>query len=226
MIKQKDIFKQNEADNYHNRNKSSKSNRDITYDLKVITETLIPFSNQIENILELGCGDATKLNYLSKTFNANGYGVDLSGLAIKEASINFPNLQLFNNGADEKIFNRNQMDLICLGFFLYVLDREDLYKIMSNVDYYLKDGGFVVIIDFDYGNQVRVPYKHNDKIKTYKSDYSKILLSSGHYHLVRKDSYSHQSSMFSTDPNNRISVSVLYKNQENYLQDTCFKIQH
>jgi SAM-dependent methyltransferase len=217
MIKQKDIFKQNEGDNYHTRNKRSKSNKEMSYDLKVITETLIPFSNRLDNILELGCGDATKLNYLSKLFNAKGFGVDLSGLAIKEASINFPDLQLFNNGAEEKIFHRNQMDLIILGFFLYVLDREDLYEVMSNVDYYLKDGGFLAILDFDYGNQIRVPYKHNDKIKTYKSDYSKILISSGHYHLVRKDSYSPQSNIFSTDPNNRISISVLYKNQENYL---------
>ena len=219
MFKQKDIFKQTEANNYHTRNRSSKSNDDISYDLKVIKETLFPFSNRIENILELGCGDATKLNYLSKTFNAKGYGVDLSSIAIKEASINFPYLQLFNNGADEIIFDRNQFDLIYLGFFLYVLDREDLYGVMSNVDKYLNDGGFLVIVDFDYGNQVRVPYKHNDKIKTYKSDYSKILLSSGHYHLVRKDSYSHQSNIFSTDPNNRISICVLYKNQENYLCD-------
>lgn len=59
---------------------------------------------------------------MSIFFNAKGFGVNLSGLAIKEASISFPDLQLFNNGADEKIFQRNQMDLIFLGF-LYVLDR-------------------------------------------------------------------------------------------------------
>lgn len=217
MIKQKDIFKQTEADNYHNRNKNSKPDIKNSYDLKVIKETLIPFSNDIECILELGCGDGTKLNYLSKLFNAKGYGVDLSNLAIRDASVNFPDLILFNNSADEKLFDRNQMDLIFLGFFLYVLDREDLYGVMSNVDYYLRDGGFLVILDFDYGNKIKVPYKHNDNIKTYKSDYSQIFLSSGHYHLVRKDSYSHQSSIFSTDPSNRISISVLYKNQENYL---------
>lgn len=76
---------------------------------------------------------------------------------------------------------------------------------MSNVDHYLKDVGFFVILDFDNGNQVRVTYKHNNKMKTYKNDYSKILLSLGHYHLVRKDSYSHPSRV------SKIRYSFIYK---------------
>lgn len=217
MKKQRDIFKETEANNYHIRNKKNSFSNKIGYDLKVIVETLNPFSERINNILELGCGEASKLNYLTSFFSADGFGVDLSDLAIREAISNYPELKLYNKGVEERIFKRNQMDLIFLGFFLYVLDREDLLEVMSNVDYYLKDGSFLVILDFDYGNNIKASYKHNKNIKTYKSDYSKILLASGHYHLVRKDSYSHDSNVFSTDPNNRISISILFKNQENYL---------
>jgi trans-aconitate methyltransferase len=216
MKKQRDIFQETEANNYHIRNKKYSSSNKIGYDLKVIVETLTPFAERINNILELGCGDARKLKHLTDFFSADGFGVDLSDLAIKEAISNYPELKLYNKGVEERIFKRNQMDLIFLGFFLYVLDREDLYEVMSNVDYYLKDGGFLVIFDFDFGNNIKASYKHNENIKTYKSDYSNILLASGHYHLVRKDSYSHDADVFSIDPNNRISISILFKNQENY----------
>jgi hypothetical protein len=88
---------------------------------------------------------------------------------------------------------------------------------MANVDYYLKDSGFVAILDFDYGINAKFPYARNKDITTYKSDYVKIFLSSGHYHLVSKTSFQHDSRTFSIDPNLRISLSILFKNQNSYI---------
>ena len=181
-------------------------------------ETMKPFSNDINTILELGCGNGTKLAYLSENLNAEGYGVDLSSLAIHDATKKYPDLKFELAGADEKLFERNQMDLIYLGFFLYVLDCEDIYTTFANVDYYLRDGGFVVILDFDFGFNAHFPYVHNNQIITYKSDYAKILLASGHYHLVRKESFQSDSGSFSVDPNTRISIWILFKSQHAYIK--------
>jgi SAM-dependent methyltransferase len=217
MGNQKKIFKESEANNYHERNKDKNHEVQVSYDLEILVETLKPFSKDIMSILELGCANGIKLAYLVKHFDAIGYGVDLSSSALEDARMRYPELNFEHAGADERIFHKNSMDLVYLGFFLYVLDREDVYTTMANVDYYLNNSGFVAILDFDYGINAKFPYAHNKDITTYKSDYAKIFLSSGHYHLVSKTSFQHDSRIFSIDPNLRISLSILFKNQNSYI---------
>jgi SAM-dependent methyltransferase len=219
MGNQKEIFKKTEANNYHERNKDKNHEGHVSYDLEILVETLKPFAKDIMSILELGCANGNKLAYLVKKFEAIGYGVDLSSSALEDARRRYPELKFEHAGADERIFHKNSMDLVYLGFFLYVLDREDVYTTMANVDYYLKAGGFVAIFDFDYGINAKFPYAHNKDITTFKSDYAKILLSSGHYHLVSKTSFQRNSRTFSIDPNLRISLSILFKNQNAYTQE-------
>jgi len=61
MGNQKKIFKESEANNYHERNKDKNHEVQVSYDLEILVETLKPFSKDIMSILELGCANGIKL---------------------------------------------------------------------------------------------------------------------------------------------------------------------
>ena len=54
---------------------------------------------------------------------------------------------------------KQRFDLVHLGFFLYVLDREKYFACISEADRLLKPGGFMSIVDFD------TPFSYSNKNK-------------------------------------------------------------
>ena len=70
------------------------------------------------------------------------------------ANNKFPSLNLKLGFGDSLPLKKN---LVHLGFFLYLVDRKDYLKCISEADRMLKFGGFLSIIDFEtpfpYSNQ-------------------------------------------------------------------------
>ena len=118
------IVKKKEANKYFKRNldffNSTKSDYRILDLLK--TSNIKP-----KSILEIGCANGIKLNEYQKNLNSKiNYGIDLSSEAIKSGKKKFKKLKLIKLPSLEIEKIKIKFDLIICGFFLYLLDREEI----------------------------------------------------------------------------------------------------
>jgi len=204
--KQKKTFLKNEGNQWFKRNKSFIS--DSTSD------AILPFIKDKDKILEIGTSDGTKLNNILK--NLPGYTLDLYGVDPSEKAINsgkdeYPSLKLSIGTSDQLEFKNNFFNLIILGSFLYLTDRELIFKTISEVDRLLKEGGYLVITDFDTPYPMKKEYVHSNGIFSYKNNYSSFFLGGFHYSLIKKIPHGFSKNNFDSDMNDRTSSSVLYK---------------
>lgn len=213
---QSKIFLESEGDSWYARNKSAIDAKTSFYETETIKRVLQNNANSINKILEIGCGNGAKLNDLSKYFDAEGYGIDPSKTAVSDGSISYNDLQLSVGTAADVPHENNKFDLVYFGFCLYLVDREDIFKAVSEADRVLKSGGFLSILDFDPKIRHKRPYHHKSGLFSYKTSYADFFTSGGHYYLVAKESFSHSENHFSTDSDERVSVCVLYKEPDAY----------
>ena len=89
--------------------------------------------------------------------------------------------------------------------------RKDSEKTISEVDRILKQGGYLVITDFETPFPIKRKYEHFEGCFSYKNNYPNFFLGGGHYSLVNKIHFSHSTDIFNPDINERVSTSVLYK---------------
>ena len=207
---QKDKFIMSEGDQYFKRNKSSLSKTKNINSIDILGKLI----KDKDKILEIGTSNATKLDYISRSFSSLNlalYGTDPSSEAIKNGSQQYPNLKLKQGTSDQIDFDDQYFDVIILGFCLYLVDRELMFKTVSEVDRTLKQGGYLVITDFETPIPMKQIYKHTESIFTYKNNYSNFFLGGGHYSLINKIHYSQSTDTFQTDYNERVSTSVLFK---------------
>lgn len=215
-INQSKIFLESEGDGWFERNKTAVNNKSSYYETETIKRVLQSFKENINNILEIGCGNGAKLNDLCGYFNANGAGIDPSPAAIKDGNELHKHLRLSVATASNLPYNSNDFDLVYFGFCLYLVDREDVFKAVAEADRVLKNGGFLAILDFDPKQKHKRPYHHKPGLFSYKTSYSDFFTAGGHYYLVAKESFSHGASHFATDSDERVSVCILYKEPEAY----------
>ena len=210
-MKNKEIFLESEANEWFLRNKK-KASEEI-YNLDVLISWLEPFKNNINEILEVGSGSGHRLHQLCKSLEANGKGVEPSEEAVKFANNQFSNCN-FSKGTSEKLEQDSEsFDLVHLGFFLYLVDRQDYLTSIAEADRVTKTGGFLSIIDFDPINPYSNSYSHFNGLKSFKIDNSKVFIESGKYSLVNKFSFSHSKNYFSKREDERISLMLLYKEE-------------
>lgn len=212
---QSSLFLDGEADAWFLRNQESISLGTESFDVSYLCSTLNAYQDKISNILEIGCGGGAKLIALSNHFNAVGDGIDPSGIAIQSAKENTATsdieLNFLTGLATNLPYEDNKFDLVFFGFCLYLVPPNEIYKAVAEADRVLRSGGFLAILDFDYGQMVVNRYKHAPGIFSYKNNYSQLFTSSGYFHQVSKWSYSHTSNTFTPDRDERISIEVLYK---------------
>ncbi|MFM7620643.1 MAG: class I SAM-dependent methyltransferase [Alphaproteobacteria bacterium] len=219
MNNQKNKFINGEANCWFTRNKSAMKlddeNTDISPYEDFIIKNLSQFHNNKIKILEIGCSNGKKLAKLRQIFPYSDlYGIDPSKNAIKDGKNFFKNnKQIFleTGTSDELNFSNCYFDIVIFGFCLYLVDRDLLFKSISEADRVLKNKGFLIITDFDYNGFKKNSYHHLNGIFSYKQDYSKIFEHSGLYHTVSKISYSHISSFFNELKEERISSTLLFK---------------
>jgi ubiquinone/menaquinone biosynthesis C-methylase UbiE len=180
----KKYFLKTGANDYFNRNKDKIINFKNELLSKVILNNL---NNKIINVLEVGCGDASRLSYLSRKYKKiNFFGVDPFGAALKNKKI-----FLKKATADKLPFKKNFFDVIIYGFCLYLTDNQDLIKIVFEADRVLKKNGIIIILDF-YSKKIeyrKFSHKHGHYVR--KMDYSKLFSWSPNYKVLsfKKEKY-------------------------------------
>src|SRR6266446_2395636 len=135
--------------------------------------------------IEFGCGDGHNIGNIQKTYECEAVGIDPSAVALVSARKAFPKVKFITGTASYRFLLR-EYDLVVYGFCLYLCDRESLSSIVSVGDLALKDGGHLIIHDFDPEYPHKVPYHHKNGLFSYKMDYSKLWLANPAYSLVSK----------------------------------------
>ena len=180
-MKNLNIVKSKDADYYFERNFKSKNNKlkpkanssDYFKIYPGLIKELID-SNSIKprSILEIGCANGSKLNLYEKLLKTKiNYGVDLSEQAIKDGKKKYKNLKLLNLSSLKIDKIKIKFDLIVCGFFLYLLDREEIFKQFDLIHKKLNDNKYLIINDFNPLFKHTNKNMHSKNLKTYKMNY-------------------------------------------------------
>lgn len=204
------FFGNGEADEWFLRNKEALEQGKSDKAVELLADWLEPFKADINSILEVGCGSGHILNELSTKLEAAGTGIEPGAKAVEYIQQRFPSLKAAV-GFGNDIPLDEQFDLVHLGFFLYLVDRDKYLRCVSEADRLLKPGGFLSIIDFDTPVPYSNEYSHQAGVYSHKTNNSSVFVASGLYSVVNKYHYSHQGFHFDRDINERVSLTLLYK---------------
>jgi ubiquinone/menaquinone biosynthesis C-methylase UbiE len=218
---QTSLFESDEGNAWFRRNRHGLQHSGTSFEVETIKDVLGGFRGDINSVLEIGCGDGRKVETMAAFFQANGAGIDPSTEAVAAGSERLRDsgsttVVLSVGTADNLPFATGQFDLVHFGFSLYVVSRERIYASLAQADRVLRAGGFLTIFDFDPSAMHRRSYVHQPSIFSYKARYDEWFVGTGHYHLVAKRSFSHASNEFSTDENERVAITILYKEAQPY----------
>lgn len=210
---QKDIFLSNEGNKYLERNKAVYLNEGNLEG----NELFMACDKYIKDdfrILEIGCCNGINLNYYSKTKSVELYGIDPSDEAIEMGKSQYPKINLNVGTADKLDFEDGYFDMVIFGFCLYLVDRNLLFKSISEADRVLKNKGFLCIVDFDVNIPKKNAYRHFKNVYSYKLDYSKLFTCYPEYTLIEKFTKKNEKEPFFENVENRVANWVLYKDYE------------
>nr|WP_255613665.1 class I SAM-dependent methyltransferase [Synechococcus sp. MU1617] len=173
----------------------------------------------IRKILEIGAGSGYPLAYLAESSKSKGIGIEPSSHAIeswkKRKQMKTTDVELVKGVANKLPFDDSSFDLVGFGFCLYLIDRLDVCQAIKEADRVLRIGGYMYIEDFDPITRYSNEYEHKKGIKSFKDNYYKYMSNSGHYSIVRHASYGFSSDRFNPRENERVSMTLLYKNKGN-----------
>ena len=191
MSKNINIVKIKEGDNYFKRNinfynLSKKPLVEGGEDLRIID--LIKQNNlKPKSILEIGCANGIKLNQYQDSLKTNiNYGIDLSSKAINFGKKKYKKLKLLKLSSLEINKIKKNFDLIICGFFLYLLDREEIFNQFNLIYKKLTINGYLIINDFDPLFKHTNTSVHNKNLKSFKMSYDNFLEESGLFKVIYK----------------------------------------
>jgi SAM-dependent methyltransferase len=203
METQKKIFLGGEADRWFQRNASALGNPDDAA-FRALSR-LKP-----ESVLEVGCANGWRLALAKEQWGAKCAGVDPSQAAIADGSVRFPGIPLHVGTADDLPFILDTFDCVVLGFFLYLCDRADLFRIAAETDRVLNPGGYLIVYDFCPPAPYRNPYSHRAGVFSHKMDHSRMWSWHPAYALWSHEVTAHPGAD-PVDPNERLAVTILRK---------------
>lgn len=124
-------------------------------------------ANTVNSILDLGCGEGTRLNYLFSE-NKKIIGIDISEKALELAKRRYPKIKFIQADLEKIPLEDNGFELI---YSAYVLEHlEKPAKVISEAIRITAKDGFLVLIAPNYGapNRASPPYKESRVIKFLK----------------------------------------------------------
>ena len=86
------------------------------------------------------------------------------------------NIKIIRGTAEKLGFKNLKFDVLIYGFCLYLVDAEDLFKVVYEADKILKKNSHIIIYDFYSKNSKYLNYRHDKRVKVHKYNFSKIFL--------------------------------------------------
>ncbi len=210
--KQKDIFLNHEGNAWFERNHLNIQKNEFGKKDPIIRALLKINKKKIstkKKLLEIGCGEAKRLQWISKNLNINCFGVEPSDKAVSIA--NTRNINIIQGTADYLDFAEKQFDFVVFGFCLYLCDRSDLFKISKEADRVLKERGHIIILDFYSEKNIKKAYHHLPGVFSYKMDYRKLFDWHPNYKCIFHEIEHHNGGDLFNNENDWIATSVLKK---------------
>lgn len=214
MVKQKEIFLQSEGDAWFIRNQQRVAGRKLP-DEDALLRELIDFfpinGDGAVKVLEVGCGDGTRLAWIKNNLNAECYGVEPSEQAVSAARAK--GINALQGTADVLPFDSQSFDIVIFGFCLYLCDREDLFRIASEADRVLRSPGWLMMLDFFSPKPRARVYHHRPGVQSYKMDYRTLFTWHPDYECVTHKIRRQGEATYTDMPEEWVAVSVLRKYQ-------------
>ena len=196
-MKKKNIYKvkHTEGDSYHKRNLDYYKNKNNFFEKNseippsIILDLIKTTKIKPKNILEIGCGPGKKLDFYREEFKISGdcTGVDLSKLAIKFGKKFYKKLKLYEMSSLEIDKINKKFDLVICGFFLYLLDREEIFKQFDLICKKINPNKYLIIEDYEpLFNHTNYDNRNKSNLKIFKQSYTDFLVSSGMFKLIYK----------------------------------------
>ena len=214
-MKQKEIFLQSEGDAWFTRNQQGVATRKLPGDDPLLCEILDIHDHAPARglkVLEVGCGDGTRLAWLTNNLNADCYGVEPSAQAVEAACAKGLNVQ--QGTADVLPFDDQSFDIVIFGFCLYLCDREDLFRIASAADRVLRAPGWLMILDFFSSVPRAKTYHHRPGVQSYKMDYRTLFNWHPSYECMTHKVRHHSEGGYTDEQDEWVAVSILRKHHK------------
>lgn len=163
-----DLARDAEAYFARNRDALERDDDPVMRELERIHET-----RPVTALLELGCSTGWRLHAASRHFGCAVTGVELSTAAIEEGARRFPGIAIRQGLVPDALEDpgfRGSFDCVVIGFLMYLLPRDRLFRLAAAVDSLLADGGHVVAYDFLHPYPVRSTYAHSERMAVHKHD--------------------------------------------------------
>ncbi len=171
-------------------------------------------------VLEVGCSDGWRVGALAQHAETEfAAGVDLSVAALRAGRNRYAGTRFARTTAEALPFRDESFDLVVLGFFLYLADRADLFRIAAECHRVLREEGHVLIYDFHADRPARLAYHHAEGCHTFRMDYRRMFLWNPAYRCVYHEVLGDCTTPGRADA--RHAVSVLRKQEAGAYADEC-----
>lgn len=208
MTQQKDTFLSSEGDAWFQRNSAALDSRDWSQD-PVCAQVQRLANGERRAILEIGCGDGSRLEFLQRTYGHKVSGIDPSSQAVARARQRGVDAERAT--ADALPFDAAAFDLVVFGFCLYLCDDEDLFQIAREAHRVLRQPGWLLVLDFDAAAPSYRPYHHVPGLVSRKMDYKSMFLWHPAYTLASYEKFHHANHQWTDDPGEWVSLACLRK---------------
>lgn len=209
MTSQKDVFLSSEGDAWFSRNEAALRSRDLAQDPVCRRLASLPALGRPLRVLEIGCGDGSRLQYLAATHGWEVSGIDPSEKAVSHARER--GVRAHQSTADTLPFQAAAFDVVTFGFCLYLCDDGDLFRIALEADRVLANPGWLLILDFESRAPLYKPYHHLAGITSRKMDYKSMFSWHPSYTLASHEKFHHQTHTWTDDPDQWVSLACLRK---------------
>ena len=209
MTSQKDVFLSSEGDAWFRRNQSAVESRDWSGD--PVCRRVAMLGTQRLRVLEIGCGEGSRLSHIRSTMGHEVKGIDPSTAAVEKAAQ--CGVEAFAGTADVLPFAAQSFDVLIFGFCLYLCDDADLFRIAAEADRVLADPGWLLIFDFEARAPVYRPYRHRAGLWSRKMDYKSLFLWHPAYTLASCEKLHHTTLQWTDDADEWVTLACLRKHE-------------
>ena len=208
---QKQIFLESEGDAWFRRNARALAAVRLPEADPLLMEILelLPASPQGTRILEIGCGNGSRLRWLREHRGLTCSGLDPSADAV--AAARESGIDAHRGTADRLPFADAAFDIVVFGFCLYLCDREDLFRIAAEADRVLADPAWLVILDFFSPTPLQREYRHRPGVFSHKMDYRSMFTWHPGYTCMSHRVRHHSDHDYTDDRGEWVATSVIRK---------------